>query len=399
MVGYDRAVAGSLHEGGSKLMSKRIGTLAFLAALGVFAAAWFSGAAQAGPASVCCDGVVEGNETCDPDTTCPPVSGDGCSANCLIEQCGDGVLTPDTEECDDSNTAAGDGCAADCTCEAEVCGDGIKGCTEECDDGNTVDDDACTNACTLPVIVDDPQTKKQQACINAINKNLAGVIKAQHGDDATCIKDVSNGKQAAVATCYGTDLKGKVGKAQGKTTTTDGKKCQPPKGETPDYAYTAPATVNDAGKTQTLEAATIVLGAAPNVILKADKPGAKCQQELMKQLGAVGNKWAAEANKAKKNLLGGKGGLTQAVNPTALATGIDTAVAASASLAKAESKANTNIAKKCTDAQADAAADCGGATTANGVTLCVIAAAKQAACEALELADGLDLNCPTIPAP
>ena len=63
-------------------MSKRIGTLAFLIALGVFATAWLSGAAQAGPASVCGDGVTEGNETCDDSNT---VSGDGCSANCLIE--------------------------------------------------------------------------------------------------------------------------------------------------------------------------------------------------------------------------------------------------------------------------------------------------------------------------
>jgi len=31
----------------------------------------------------------------------------------------------------------------------------------------------------------------------------------------------------------------------------------------------------------------------------------------------------------------------------------------------------------------------------NGLTLCVIAAAKEAACNALEVADDLDLSCPS----
>jgi cysteine-rich repeat protein len=377
-------------------MSKRIGTLAFALALGVFATAWLSGAAQAGPASVCCDGVVEGNETCDPDTTCPPVSGDGCSDECLIELCGDDVLTPDTEECDDGNTADGDGCAGDCTCEPEVCGDGIVGCTEECDDGNTVDDETCLADCTLPSVTPVAQTKKQQGCINAINKNLAGVVKAQFADNATCVKDVSNGKQPTFATCYGTDLKQKVSKAQGKVTTTNGKKCNDTE-EVPNYAYTDPTTVGAAGEDEVIESTNSVLGAAPTIILKADKAGAKCQQEIMKHLGAIGNKWAAEANKAKKNALKGTSSVTQITTPAELATAIDAATATNSKITAAENKANAGIAKKCDDTQAAAAADCGGATTANQVTLCVIAAAKEAACNALEVADGLTLNCPTVP--
>jgi cysteine-rich repeat protein len=374
-------------------MSKRIGTLAFALALGVFATAWLSGAAQAGPASVCGDGVEEGNESCDDSNT---VGGDGCSADCIDEICGDDILEPVTEECDDGNTAAGDGCAADCTCEAEVCGDGIDGCIEECDDGNTVDGDGCSATCTTEEPTGGVQAKKQQACINAINKNLAGVVKAQLADNATCVKDVSNGKQPNFAACYGTDLKQKVSKAQGKVTTTNGKKCNDTD-EVPTMAYTDPTTVGNAGEAEVIESTTTVLGAAPTIILKADKPGAKCQQEIMKQLGAIGNKWAAEANKAKKNALKGTSSVTQATTEAELATAIDTATAASTKLAAAESKANTGIANKCDDTQANAAADCGGATTANQVTLCVIAAAKEAACNALEVADGLDLNCPTVP--
>jgi len=284
------------------------------------------------------------------------------------------------------------------SCEAEVCGDGIDGCIEECDDGNTVDDDACSNSCTINV-PSDPQDKKQQACINAINKNLAGVIKAQNADNATCVKDVSKGK-TTVALCYGTDVKGKVAKAQGKTTTTNGKKCNDAD-EVPDFGYTDPTTVNNAGEADVLEASTAVLGAVPNVIVAAtDKDGAKCQAEIMKQLGALSNKVAAEGNKAKKTVLKGQGGTGAVTNATELAAGIETAIASTnPKIAAAENKVNTGIAKKCDDAQAGAATECNGADTANEVTACVLAAAKEGVCNALEVSDAIVLNCPTVPTP
>ncbi|MBI5486339.1 MAG: DUF4215 domain-containing protein [Deltaproteobacteria bacterium] len=60
-------------------------------------------------------------EECDDgDTT----GGDGCSAVCRREICGNGVLDV-AEACDDGNTAALDGCSA--TCALETCGDGAVG--------------------------------------------------------------------------------------------------------------------------------------------------------------------------------------------------------------------------------------------------------------------------------
>ena len=38
-------------------------------------------------------------------------------------------------------------------------------------------------------------------------------------------------------------------------------------------------------------------------------------------------------------------------------------------------------------------------TTVNGLTLCVIAAGKEAACNALETADALEMDCPSTAAP
>ena len=78
---------------------------------------------------------------------------DGCSATCVSEFCGDGVLhRPFGEVCDDGNMNNGDGCND--TCQSELCGDGIIQIElgEQCDDGNNIDGDTCTANC----LVEDP---------------------------------------------------------------------------------------------------------------------------------------------------------------------------------------------------------------------------------------------------
>jgi cysteine-rich repeat protein len=81
-------------------------------------------------ASMCGNGELERNETCDDGNT---HNEDGCSNQCQIEAevseerpmempedlvCGDGQVR-DGEECDDGNTHNGDGCSADCLEEPE----------------------------------------------------------------------------------------------------------------------------------------------------------------------------------------------------------------------------------------------------------------------------------------
>jgi cysteine-rich repeat protein len=53
----------------------------------------------------------------------------------------------ENEECDDGNLADNDGCSA--ACVAEACGDGIVNNGEACDDGNLVDNDGCSADCAL----------------------------------------------------------------------------------------------------------------------------------------------------------------------------------------------------------------------------------------------------------
>lgn len=65
--------------------------------------------------------------------------------------CGDGATEP-PEECDDGGVVNGDGCSA--LCVTEFCGDGTQqsGLSEECDDGNNVDGDGCSATCTSEAI-------------------------------------------------------------------------------------------------------------------------------------------------------------------------------------------------------------------------------------------------------
>ncbi|MEZ4463085.1 MAG: DUF4215 domain-containing protein [bacterium] len=122
----------------------------------------------------CGDGVVQGDEGCDDGND---VAGDGCNPACALEfcgdgvvqageecddgaldvdgacrpgcvaaRCGDGVVQSGVEACDDGNAEGGDGCSP--TCEVERCGDGLAGPGEACDDGNDVAGDGCT-ACQV----------------------------------------------------------------------------------------------------------------------------------------------------------------------------------------------------------------------------------------------------------
>lgn len=103
----------------------------------------FAGARMIVDMFFCGNGWIDANEECDDENF---VSGDGCTANCIDEYCGDNVINDGPlENCDDGNSTSGDGCSA--TCRVEYCGDGIVSGSEQCDDANNVNGDGCTIAC------------------------------------------------------------------------------------------------------------------------------------------------------------------------------------------------------------------------------------------------------------
>jgi cysteine-rich repeat protein len=93
----------------------------------------------------CGDSVVQRGEECDagPDNSETGV----CLPSCKAGTCGDGFVMAGVEQCDDGNSAGGDGCSAGCV--FEECGNMVVDPNEECDDGNMSDTDDCRNDCFL----------------------------------------------------------------------------------------------------------------------------------------------------------------------------------------------------------------------------------------------------------
>jgi len=101
-------------------------------------------------------------------------------------RCGDGVVNPSTEQCDDGNNEFCDGCSG--RCREEFCGDGVV-CTErgeECEPGDFCDDEdqsPCRDDCTC---------RESCPCGTrcAIDEVTTGTCQDPDGDDACeCVLD------------------------------------------------------------------------------------------------------------------------------------------------------------------------------------------------------------------
>jgi len=103
----------------------------------------------------CGDGIVNGDELCDDCVN--DGSYGGCLPGCqgLGPFCGDGMVEPGVEACDDGrnlSTYGQPGCGPGCRAVPR-CGDGRIDSLwdEECDDGNQNDNDGCTNGCKIVI--------------------------------------------------------------------------------------------------------------------------------------------------------------------------------------------------------------------------------------------------------
>lgn len=100
---------------------------------------------------VCGDGLVHPSlETCDDGNV---LDDDGCPSTCDVEVpdpvCGNGTVESG-EACDDGNTSGQDGCTASCEVEHLCCcGNGDIEPGEQCDDGNGHDGDGCDAGCQV----------------------------------------------------------------------------------------------------------------------------------------------------------------------------------------------------------------------------------------------------------
>ncbi|MCG8421781.1 MAG: DUF4215 domain-containing protein [Proteobacteria bacterium] len=127
-----------------------------------------------------------------------------CDADCTEARCGDGFLNPvfepttgNPEQCDDGNTASGDGCSDEC--QIEHCGDGIVQVSlgEECDEDANSDDIAdntasCDNNCTRVACGDNLHNPAAQTAAGGTELEQCDVDSDGDGvadNDATCDRD------------------------------------------------------------------------------------------------------------------------------------------------------------------------------------------------------------------
>lgn len=104
--------------------------------------------------SICGNGILEVYELCDDGNT---LDNDGCTNQCKIASCGDGITREDISEgeigyeaCDngeENNNDTADACRSDCSLPR--CGDQVIDEGETCDDGNIIDDDGCLTSCVV----------------------------------------------------------------------------------------------------------------------------------------------------------------------------------------------------------------------------------------------------------
>ncbi len=152
------------------------------------------------------------------------------------------------------------------------------------------------------------QSKDQQACITKMNTAFAKVAKAQSKEALSCIKSFQKGQLGGhtIEACLVADAKGQVSKASAQTTATQAKSCS---GETPDFAFTSAANVNQQAVDATLDWIHGMFSDDLDAIVKTeadDKDAAKCQAGVAKIAAKCFDAYLKEFTKCKKGVLKGK---------------------------------------------------------------------------------------------
>jgi hypothetical protein len=149
-------------------------------------------------------------------------------------------------------------------------------------------------------------SKKQQHCINTLNKDFQKVASKQGKEVLTCIKNGSKGRldPQTIEECLTADNKGKVGQAMDKTRADGSKKCTEP----PDFGPTDPNTVNSAAVQKELDLFHAIFGLdLDSVIVDAKDPNrpftSKCQQKVASKVKKCQDTKLKVFNECKKTVL------------------------------------------------------------------------------------------------
>jgi len=231
------------------------------------------------------------------------------------------------------------------------------------------------------------QTRKQQNCINALNKGMAKVSFTQSKANARCITRFAKGKEANAATCLGADAK--VAKAAVKTCAAEVRRCN---GITPDFGKTSCGLVAGVSEYHGSSLAEDMFGASVNAGVTAcstDKKACRCQAQLLRGVNKLLATHLREFNKCKKN------GLRSKTAPFMNIAALDTCVASDPKMkiSKAQIKVGNIITKRCAAVATPlGAGSCAGMDGA-ALSVCLQERTRCRACLTAQVSDGLGVDC------
>lgn len=337
--------------------------------------------------ALCGDGTINqaAGEQCDDGSANSDAQSDACRTDCTQASCGDGVVDGG-EECDDGNDDDNDQCRSDCISAA--CGDGTVVGEEQCDDGNSSDGDGCSADCLLEI----PQLRDQQKCINAVNKAGAKVAKTQGKANASCIAGAGSGRVADAAVCLLADAGGKLAAAMAKTVRKATSSCGD--GDVPDFGFAGADAANAAARDEEVALIGDIYGDDLNAAIvdrDIDRIGAFCQAAVAKGYEKIVTSKLKVFGKCKKRDL-----KTNLITSARLLAGCFDEVAADPKdkIAKAVSKLDRKLSKKCGPyLVASFPGACGAAADTTAFATCVDRLVECRVCRMLNATDALAEDC------
>ena len=228
------------------------------------------------------------------------------------------------------------------------------------------------------------QSKNQQGCVNALNKDGAKVGATQGKENTSCIKNAGKGKESNAQGCLTADSKGKVAKAASKISADFDKKCtaETPTTGVPGVFSGTAAAVADAGQDDEIQFVADVFGSDLNLAILTDKAGSKCQATVSKDSEKIFATYMKGFLKCKKGALKAGSSLDACVLDDGGKVG------------KTVSKLSADIGKKCADTPVATFAPglCSGSSTGD-LANCIAERVACRACQMQNRMDGLHVNC------
>jgi cysteine-rich repeat protein len=239
----------------------------------------------------------------------------------------------------------------------------------------------------------------EQKCVNALNKGLRKVSRAQAREFLGCERDESQGDLGAmtIEECVAADRKEKVAKATSKVSEDGARNCDE---VSPPFGANSASAVNTAARDSATALTRDLFGADLDAAVVPDESAtqatARCQAAVAKSLARCADTHLKEFAKCKKSGLKNGSIITPGGIVACIADDPDGRIATAC--APNDGKIRGELDSQCAGVDFSSAfpGRCAAGGSAAGVAQCLDEAARCRACRAAKNADGLLADCDTL---